>query len=301
MDDLKENNIRTEDKKITRLPLTSDYVFKRIFAREENKSMLKDFLEGILNIKINNIEIKNPELIPNVKDEKLGILDIKLDVDDKKIIDVEMQVKDENNIRKRSSTYLAKLASEQLKVAEDYAKQKQIVTINILKFSALKRNSYHSIARMKYEKTKEQEYVDLGYKTEEENATDIFEMHFIELEKFKKKNPECNTKLEQWLWLIDGSREEKMKKAMEENKEVKKAAEVLEEISKDPKERERYEERQWEIIRYNSEMNTSRELGKKEGKVERNKEIAKKLKEMKLPINQIIEATGLNEEEIKRL
>lgn len=263
--------------------------------------MLKDFLEGILNIKINNIEIKNPELIPNVKDEKLGILDIKLDVDDKKIIDVEMQVKDENNIRKRSSTYLAKLASEQLKVAEDYAKQKQIVTINILKFSALKRNAYHSIARMKYEKTKEQEYVNLGYKTEEENATDIFEMHFIELEKFKKKNPECNTKLEQWLWLIDGSREEKMKKAMEENKEVKKAAEVLEEISKDPKERERYEERQWEIIRYNSEMNTSRELGKKEGKVERNKEIAKKLKEMKLPINQIIEATGLNEEEIKRL
>ena len=39
MDDLKENNIRTEDKKITRLPLTSDYVFKRIFAREENNSM----------------------------------------------------------------------------------------------------------------------------------------------------------------------------------------------------------------------------------------------------------------------
>ena len=36
MNDLKENNIGTEDTKITRLPLTSDYVFKRIFAREEN-------------------------------------------------------------------------------------------------------------------------------------------------------------------------------------------------------------------------------------------------------------------------
>ena len=32
MDDLKENNIRIEDTKITRLPLTSDYVFKRILA-----------------------------------------------------------------------------------------------------------------------------------------------------------------------------------------------------------------------------------------------------------------------------
>ena len=36
MDKLQENNIRTEEQKVTRLPLTSDYVFKRIFAREEN-------------------------------------------------------------------------------------------------------------------------------------------------------------------------------------------------------------------------------------------------------------------------
>ena len=34
-------------------------------------------------------------------------------------------------------------------------------------------------------------------------------MHFIELPKFKEKNPDCNTKLEQWLWLIDGSKEGK--------------------------------------------------------------------------------------------
>ena len=66
MDDLKENNIRTEDKKITRLPLTSDYVFKRIFAREENNSMLKDFLEAILNIHIDKVVVKNPELTPNM-------------------------------------------------------------------------------------------------------------------------------------------------------------------------------------------------------------------------------------------
>jgi len=62
MNDLKENNIRTEDTKITRLPLTSDYVFKRIFAREENNSMLKDFLESILNIHINKVEVKKSRI-----------------------------------------------------------------------------------------------------------------------------------------------------------------------------------------------------------------------------------------------
>ena len=33
-----------------KLPLTNDYVFKRIFGQEENKSGLKDFLESILDI-----------------------------------------------------------------------------------------------------------------------------------------------------------------------------------------------------------------------------------------------------------
>ncbi|CDA59592.1 putative uncharacterized protein [Clostridium sp. CAG:245] len=78
MGDLKKNNSGTEAMKLTRLPLTSDYVFKRIFAREENNSMLKDFLEAILNIHINKVEVKNPELTPNMADEKLGILDLKL-------------------------------------------------------------------------------------------------------------------------------------------------------------------------------------------------------------------------------
>ena len=35
--------------------------------------MLKDFLEAILNIHIDKVEVKNPELTPNMADEKLGI------------------------------------------------------------------------------------------------------------------------------------------------------------------------------------------------------------------------------------
>ena len=73
---------------------------------------------------------------------------------------------------------------------------------------------------MKYEDTKPIEFVDMGYKKEEEEATNTFEMHFIELPKFKEKNPECNTKLEQWLWLIDGSEEEKVNIPIEKISEI---------------------------------------------------------------------------------
>ena len=317
MDDLQENNIRTEEQRVRRLPLTSDYVFKRIFAREENNSMLKDFLEAILNIHINKVEVKNPELTPNMADEKLGILDLNLDIDNERVVDVEMQVSNEHNIKERSSTYLSKLAAEQLKAKQNYKELKKIITINILKYNYLERNSYHSIARMKYEDTNPIEFVNMGYKKEEEEATSTFEMHFIELPKFKEKNPDCNTKLEQWLWLIDGSKEEKVTMSAQENEEINKTVKELNKLSQNPEEVAKYEEREWSIMRYNVEMDTNRELGKEQGRKEGRKEgrkigieegkrdkeieIVKKLNSLNTPIEKIAEIVGLSTEEVKKI
>ena len=119
-------------------------------------------------------------------------------------------------------------------------------------------------------------YKRQGYKKEKEEATNTFEMHFIELPKFKQKNPDCNTKLEQWLWLIDGSKEEKVKMSAKENEEINKTVEELNKLSKDPDEVAKYEEREWSIMRYNVEMKTNRELGEKEGRKEGEKKISEK-------------------------
>ena len=169
----------------------------------------------------------------------------------------------------------------------------------------MERNSYHSIARMKYEDTNPIEFVDMGYKKEEEEATNTFEMHFIELPKFKQKNPDCNTKLEQWLWLIDGSEEEKVKMSAKENEEINKTVEELNKLSKDPDEVAKYEEREWSIMRYNVEMKTNRELGEKEGRKEGEKKtkekIVKALKNMNLSIEQIAQAVELTKKEVEAI
>ena len=169
----------------------------------------------------------------------------------------------------------------------------------------MERNSYHSIAKMKFNKTNDLEFIDMGYSPEEENATDTFEMHFIELEKFKIKNPECSTKLEQWLWLIDGSKEDKIKMSAEENKEINKAVEELDKLSQDPKEREKYEEREWSIMRYNAEMETNREIGEKigeeRGKKTEKMKMIKKLFEKNMKIDEIAEIVELNVEEVKSI
>ena len=56
----------------------------------------------------------------------------------------------------------------------------------------------------------------------------------------------------------------------------------------------------WEMD-WNSDMYWAKEDGKEEGREEKKKEIARKLIKMKLPIEQIMEATGLTKEQIERL
>lgn len=50
-------------------------------------------------------------------------------------------------------------------------------------------------------------------KKEDKYASKYLELHIIELPKFRKNNLEVHTKLEQWLWLFEGS-EEKMENRM---------------------------------------------------------------------------------------
>ena len=169
----------------------------------------------------------------------------------------------------------------------------------------MERNSYHSIARMKYENTKPIEFVDMGYKKEEEEATNTFEMHFIELPKFKQKNPDCNTKLEQWLWLIDGSKEEKVEMSAKENEEIDKTVKELNKLSQNPDEVAKYEEREWSIMRYDVEMKTNRELGEKEGekrgRENEKRNVVKNLHKLNIPIEKIAKAVELSEKEVEEI
>ena len=172
------------------LPLSSDIVFKRVFSREGTEDILKDFLEAILNIKIKKVEVKNPELPKNIYDEKAGVLDIKVEIDEQTICDVEMQVKDEYNVDKRSLKYAANLIEMQLKIGDQYTKLKKVIVINILKFNFYKRNGYHHIAHMKFEEINQNEYVDMGFI--DDNSKELVDMAENKNETLKEARIEMN-------------------------------------------------------------------------------------------------------------
>ena len=190
---------KTETK---RLPITDDYIFKRVFAYKGNESVLKDFLEAILKKEIQKVTIKNPEIIPYEKGEKRGLLDIKAETEDGTMLDIEMQMEDEKDIDERATSYMGKLISEQLQVGHKYTELKKSIVIFITNYNFLKRNSYHSVGRLKFEKTLKEEYVEFGYEKEEEIASEYIEYHYIELPKYKNKNPSKFTKLDQWMCIF---------------------------------------------------------------------------------------------------
>ena len=299
-----KKQIKTEDK----MQLTVDYAFKRVFGKNGNESILKDLLESILNIEIKSITIQNPEIPKNMKDGKIGILDVRAELNGDEITEVEMQVQDQHNIDKRSPTYLTKIYSDQLKEGEQYIEVKKVVVINILNFDYYKRNSYHSVARMMFEESKENEKVDLGYIVEDKYATKDLEMHFIELPKFRKKDPDVSNKLEQWLCLICDE-EDKIEMAKSKNEEIEKAKKELEKLAMNPEDRELYELRLKAIrdemnIRYSGYIDGMAEgeaKGRAEGKNERNIEIAKNMLKENVNIQFISKMTGLNLEEIEKL
>lgn len=153
---------------IERLPLTDDYIFKRVFAFEGNESVLKDLLEAILKRDIKEVIIKNPEIIPYEKDEKRGLLDIKAETDDGTVLDIEMQMEDKKNTEERGTVYVGNMVTGQLQIGDDYKKLKKSIVIFITNYNFLKRNSYHSVGRVKFEDTLPEEYVNMGYKEEDE-------------------------------------------------------------------------------------------------------------------------------------
>ena len=122
--------------------------------------------------------------------------------------------------------------------------------------------------------------------------TNDIELHILEIPKVKnleKKNDE----LAQWLKFIANPEDGEVQKIMCENKFYKQAREELAYLSGDENFMRLVESRAMFLM----DQETEKQESKKEGKIE----VAKKMKNKKMPIEEIAELTGLSKEEIEKL
>ncbi|MGL6168293.1 MAG: Rpn family recombination-promoting nuclease/putative transposase [Fusobacteriaceae bacterium] len=269
-----------------------DFIFKKIFGNEQEKSVLLSFLNLALKPvqAIVDVELRNVEITKESLENKNSRLDIKAVTDTGTIINVEIQLINKFNMGKRTMYYWSKLYSEQLKEGEDYKMLNKIVCINILNFNYFKETeNYHSIFKVK--ETISNMVLD-----------DDFEVHFLELTKLKVFDK--NDPLSGWGMFLKQPASDMVEEAEETVVEIKKAKEELYKISSNEDERELYRIREKayldELSAIAEAQARGREKGLEEGRKEQSLQIAMSLIGL-LPDRIIAEKTGLKVEEIQRL
>ena len=307
-----------------KLVMKDDILFKVFFSR--NKGYLKSFLSEILGkeIKIKRIT-HDARLEQLVKEMKYGILDLEVELEDGEIVNVEMQVKDNKNIEKRTTFYASKKIVEQLEPKQDYDELKRVIVIAILNYNLTDLPEYLT------------ETVRIIKGHEDYELNNEVKYYYIELEKFRKQEPDMSVELNQWLAFIDMERGDLLDMAKKENKEIKEAVEEYEVLTGDEEIKRLAEIRLMSKLEENSALATARakgteeglrqgreegmqkgreeglqkgreegmQKGKEEGIKQGEKqtliEIARKMKNKEHTIDEIVELTGLSEKEIKNI
>jgi predicted transposase/invertase (TIGR01784 family) len=211
------------------LPIV-DAIFKKLFGDERNKDILADFLTAVLGfeVKPEDIILIDPHLKRETPDDKLGVLDVKLRLENGKIINIEMQVKNFKAMRHRSEYYISSMQSEQLGVNDDHQKLLPVVSIIIINDILLpETKKFHC----KFSMLEEEEHFKLH---------DLRTIHTLELPKLPA---DSSGRLEDWLTFIKSKKREEFMLVAEKSKHIARAFKELEVMSDDEATRMIYEYR----------------------------------------------------------
>lgn len=278
----------------TKLNLKNDIIFKTFFSRKGNEEFLIDFLNSLLKIEIKEIIIREEVNLEKLSvDQKGGRLDLQAELNDGIIVNIEMQVSNNYNIKERTAYYSSKVISKETKKGTPYEDIKQVIMINILNYEMLGFEEYVSETSIVLDKHREYEVLK-GIK-----------WYFIELPKFRKIHPDMNEKINQWLAFIDDNDRGLIEVAEKKNKTLKKARIEMDYLTGDEEVQRLAELREkWEMD-YNSGIKHAKETGIKEGKKigesKNRKEIVKSMLKKNMPKELIMDITNITEEELNEI
>ena len=282
-----------------------DFAFKEIM---ENNEARKGFLAAVLKVNpkdIKETQILNPYLRKMHEDDKLGILDVRVLLNNDTEIDTEIQLAEFAAWANRTLFYLSKMFADQIEKGQDYSLLKKCVSISILDFVLFKEE--------------ETEFYSCFHIREDSRNflyTDKMEFHVIELPKLPEKLKEEDSLL-LWAKFINAERKEEFDMLAEKSPYINSAYQHLQVISQDKEKRLEYEAREKAVRDHNQMMKEARERGmqeemregiregmqegRREGRQEGIIEVAENFIKLGLGTAEISKGTGLSENEIEDL
>ncbi|MCX7885399.1 MAG: Rpn family recombination-promoting nuclease/putative transposase [Caloramator sp.] len=274
------------------IPPKFDFVFKHIFGDVKHKRALISFLNSVLEIPkedLEGLEILNPELTKSFKEDKKGILDVRVRTKDKKEIDIEVQILQSSFMPERTLFYWGKMFTQQIEAGQDYTKLNKCITINIVDFNVTPIKRLSSTYHIFEDETK--------FK-----LTDALEIHFLELKKlYDKEVPrDENDPLVMWMEFIDGNREV-IDMLSKKNEDINYAYDILKIISKSKEARMAYESEMAALRDEKTRLIEAEEKGKNEGRIEGKREVAERMLKKGLNVQTVAELVDISIEEVEEI
>ncbi len=226
-----------------------DFAFKEIMTDEKARI---GFLSAVLKLKPEDIKethILNPYLGKVHEEDKLGILDVHILMNNNTEIDTEIQLSEMRIWANRSLFYASKMYTDQIEQGQKYDVLKKCVSISILDFELFK--------------DQEEFYSSFHIREDQRNFlfTDKMEFHVIELPKLPKERKEESSDVELWAKFINSEREEEFDMLAKQNPYIESAYKKLQVISQDKEKRLEYEAREKAIRDYNQCMYEAEQRG----------------------------------------
>ena len=300
-------------KKVKLLDPKNDYVFKKIFGEKGDEDILMSLINSILrgNPVIKELELLNTEYPKEGIENKGCHFDILAKTDNGISINIEMQYRKNRNLKDRIIYYSDRINVNEYKVGQQYGDRK---IISIWVFA----NNF----------TEREEPISEIFPCFKENKNDKWEVFtenkriiLFELQKYKVDNENFRDILSGWVNFLQTPEILDNDIIKPNNKELEKAIEKLEYISKNQQEKyiidsfTDYERDYYNDLNYEKQegikeglekgIKEGLEKGLKEGKEEGEKnksiEIAKNMLKEGLDVNLISKLSGLTVEEIENL
>ncbi|RLD60354.1 MAG: transposase, partial [Bacteroidetes bacterium] len=207
--------------------------------------------------RIEKIILKNPYNLADYQKGKMSILDIKAQDQKGSWYNIEMQIGEDLNFDKRAIYYWSKMVTEKLSEGMMFKHLNKTISINILDFNIIESNSnYHNLYRMLNEET-----------GKDDDMPDMFELHFIELKKFRKHYNEIANTLDRWITFLTRANKldkQNLPKELSSDSEIVKAIEEVDRMF-DEEEREMYNVRLQQQMEFESKLDSATEKGRKVG------------------------------------
>lgn len=271
----------------------TEYGFKKLFGEELNKDILLDFLNELLREEqglIKNLTYLKTEQLGASEIDRKAIFDIYCENEKGEKFIVELQKTKQNFFKDRTVYYSTFPIREQAKRADWDFELKAIYTIAILDFvfdaDKSEPNKFRYDVKLTDIETKSVFYNKLTF-------------IYLEMPKFNKTVDELVTRFDKWLYIIKNLN--KLDRIPDKLREqIFDKLFISAEIARfTPAQVLFYEDSLKYYRDLKNSLDTARGEGKIEGKIEEKIEIARKALKKGLSINDIVELTGLSEDEIK--